>query len=326
MTHSPESRSTTILKWFGTILSVILLIYLLSQQGWAEIGQAVSQIPVWRFGVAAVLVIISRFAVTGRWHVLLQATSEHVSGWQTIRLTFAGLFATNFLPTTIGGDIVRLAGAVQYGFDGAIVTASLVVDRLVGMLGMVLVVPLGIFPLIDWFKLQQTSNTSLFTPAFLMTVNFSLNKFWKKIINVIQKVFQALKFWWQQPLSLLKSLFFTGIHMLCFFGIFWILFGGLNDPLPFGMIAGLYSFVYLVTLLPISINSYGLQEVSISLIFSHVGGVSMQNALTVALIFRTLTLLASLPGAVFVPGIIVGRQQTENSSEAHRQQSDQDYA
>lgn len=322
MIRSSESRSTTILKWFGTFLSVILLIYLLSQQGWAEIGQAVSQIPVRRFVVAIFLVLISRFAVTGRWHVLLQATSEDVIWRQTIRLTFAGFFATNFLPTTIGGDIVRLAGAVQYGMDGAVVTASLVVDRLVGMFGMVLAVPLGILPMLDWFMMQQTSSGLLFAPALLMTANSRFKNIWQKAVSIIQKIFQALKFWWQKPVSLLKSLFFTGIHMLCFFGILWVLFAGLNDPISFGMVAGLYSFVYLVTLLPISINSYGLQEVSISLIFTHVGGVSMQNALTVALIFRTLTLLASLPGAVFVPGIIIGRRQTEAAPDAHLQQDE----
>jgi len=322
LNRSSGSRGAAILKWGGTLLSVILLIYLLSQQGWAEIGQAVSQIPVWRFAVAILLILISRFAVIGRWHVLLQATSEKVAWGQTARLTFAGLFATNFLPTTIGGDIVRLAGAVQQGMSGAIVTASLMVDRLVGMLGMVLVAPLGILPLLDWITTRQAGSGLLGAPALLIAANSPFKKIWQKTVSILQKIFRALKFWWQQPVSLLKSFLFTGIHMVCFFGILWILFGGLNDPISFGLVAGLYSFVYLVTLLPISINSYGLQEVSISLIFTHVGGVSMQSALTVALIFRTLTLLASLPGAIFVPDIIVGHKQTETEYDAHLQQDE----
>lgn len=90
--------------------------------------------------------------------------------------------------------------------------------------------------------------------------------------------------------------------MVCFFGIFWILLAGLRDPIPFSLAAGLYSFIYLVTLLPISINGYGLQELSISVIFSEVGGISLQNSLTMALIFRTMTMLASLPGAFILPG------------------------
>jgi len=61
---------------------------------------------------------------------------------ETLRLTFAGLFANNFLPSTVGGDVVRLAGAMQARYDSAISAASLVIDRLVGMAGMTLFLPL----------------------------------------------------------------------------------------------------------------------------------------------------------------------------------------
>ena len=63
---------------------------------------------------------------------------------QSTHLTFAMLFASNFLPTTIGGDVVRLAGALRLGFDQAISVASLVVDRLVGMTGMAMALLLGL--------------------------------------------------------------------------------------------------------------------------------------------------------------------------------------
>ncbi len=69
---------------------------------------------------------------------------------QSLRITFAGLFASNFLPTTIGGDVVRLAGAIQYRLDAATSTASLVVDRLVGMAGMAMMVPFSLPSLLSY--------------------------------------------------------------------------------------------------------------------------------------------------------------------------------
>lgn len=315
MKSSVGSRSTTILKWFGSLLSVGLIIYLLVQQGWQEIGQALAQIPLWGFAVSVLLMIVSRFAVSNRWYALLRATDEDVNWAQSVRLTFAGLFATNFLPTTIGGDIVRLGGAVQYGMDGAVITASLVVDRLVGMFGMALMLPLGIIPMIAWMRSAQQSALSPLVWSLTLVQDSLWKKIWRKITQIAKKIFEALKYWWGHPRSLIESLAFTGIHMLCFFGIIWILFLGLDDPVPFGMVAGLYSFVYLVTLLPISINGYGLQELSISLIFSEVAGASLQHSLMVALIFRTLTMLASLPGAAFVPGIMVGQKRSRSLGE-----------
>jgi hypothetical protein len=42
----------------------------------------------------------------------------------------------------------------------------------------------------------------------------------------------------------------------------------------FWLIAGLYSLSYLVTLIPISINGFGLQELSVTYLFLHVGSLS----------------------------------------------------
>ena len=70
------------------------------------------------------------------------------------------------------------------------------------------------------------------------------------------------------------------------------------------MIGGLWTFVYFFTLVPISINGLGLQEVSIAYIFPTFGGISQQSALTLALLFRTLVMLASLPGAASLPAIL----------------------
>ena len=106
------------------MLSVGLLVYLLSQQGWAEIISAARQIAWWRFVLAFILVMISRLAVAGRWHVLMHSAGTGITLRQSMRLTFAMLFASNFLPTTIGGDVVRLAGAIRLGFDQAISVAS----------------------------------------------------------------------------------------------------------------------------------------------------------------------------------------------------------
>ena len=118
------------------------------------------------------------------------------------------------------------------------------------------------------------------------------------------RLYEALKFWVTQPTALVKALAITGVHMVCFFSIISLLFHGLGEDIPFYQVAGLYSFVYIITLLPISINGYGLQEISISYVFSELAGVSFANGVAVALLFRTLTMAASLPGALFLPGIL----------------------
>jgi hypothetical protein len=96
--------------------------------------------------------------------------------------------------------------------------------------------------------------------------------------------------------------------MLSLFGSIAVLLHGMGETISFWHIAGLWSAVYFVTLVPISINGYGVQEVSMAFFFTTLGGVSEAGGLTIALLVRTLTMLASLPGAAAVPEIMAGRK------------------
>jgi hypothetical protein len=102
-------NKTSVLRTVGTLISLVLLIDLLYQQGWEQIMVVIRQIPPWRLILALGLMIISRFAVAARWHTLLRSAdapgNDPISFRQTLRITFAGLFASNFLPTTVGGDL-----------------------------------------------------------------------------------------------------------------------------------------------------------------------------------------------------------------------------
>lgn len=308
-----SGRSGFYIRLIGTVLAIILLAYLLSQQSWEAIKAALLQIEPWRFVAAMGLMILSRFAVAGRWHVLLRSSKIKISFWDTLRITFAGLFSTNFLPTTVGGDVIRLAGAIQLKFDGAISAASLIVDRLVGMAGMALMLPFG---LPSFLAVQSQAVNALPWPTMpmagiLATSMEFINKLWSKGLRILRRILAALSIWKKEPQSLLQSLVMTLINMAGLFGVLYLIFQGEGEDISFWLIGGLYSIVYFITLLPFSINGYGIQEVSMTFIFSAVGGVSVQSALTAALLFRTMMMIASLPGAAFVPGLMAGvRSQT----------------
>lgn len=322
MTDQPgtASRRAQFLRVLGTCLAVGLLFYLLSQQGWHEIETAIRQLSTWRILAVVVLMFVSRLVVSARWHVLLRAAGLPISAGRSISLTFAGLFASNFLPTTIGGDLIRLAGAILLKFDGTICAASLVADRLVGMAGMVMTLPVGIarwLPTLPGAQNMLPDMARAPVPGWLSWLFLGvmgehwrekLAGAWNKGINLVRQLVETLALWLKQPGTLLLALAITWIHMVCFFGILALLFDGMNDPIPFWVIAGLYSLVYFVTLLPISINGYGVQELSMTVVFSHLGGASMASGITAALLFRTLLMFASLPGAIFVPGILAGRK------------------
>ena len=310
-------RRASFLRTIGTLIALALLIYLLSRQGWEEISTAIRGIPAWRLVLAMALMVISRLAVTGRWFILLRSCGVRISLAQALRITFAGLFANNFLPTTIGGDVVRLAGAVQLKFDGAVCAASLIADRLIGMIGMAMAVPFG---LPRFLEARASFNVLIDEHTYVITGlnSLPLGRWWKagwdKLQKISARLFGTLALWLKRPRSLFISLGITWVHMLCLFSFIYVLFPGMAEDVSFSMIAGLYSMVYLVTLLPISINGYGLQEISMTFVFTRLGGASLTSSLAVALLFRTMMMLASLPGAFFIPGMLSG-SRTRNEGE-----------
>ena len=305
-----------LIRLAGSLLALGLLALLLRQQDWGLFWQALKQISGLSLAAVTTLILTSRLAVSGRWHVLLRSGGVNIAWVQTARITFAGLFLSNFLPTTIGGDAARLAGALRLGYDRAVSLASLVVDRLVGMagMGMAALSLLGYLPLIgpkvgEWLYLGGL-------PSQAWAGAWG-GKASGRARHGLERLGQALKLWLRHPRGLLEALAFTWLHMLCTFGILWVLLRELGEPLPFWLVAGLWAVTYFITLVPVSVNGLGVQELSVTFLFSSVGGVSPAAGLMLALFMRLLPMFASLPGALFLPGILAGEavQQAEKALE-----------
>ncbi len=301
MSKQSKQRLNLIIRWGGTLLSIGIMIYLLSRVGWGEAWQTIRQLTAWRILLVLILVFVSRLATFGRWHTLLKDQTPTLGVIDTLKLTFAGLFASNVLPTTIGGDVLRLAGAVRLGLSTSLAAASLVVDRLVGMTGMALMLPFSLPALAAHLRSRTLS-----APAVSMALPF-----FSRLKNGVRKILENLRFWSKHPLILLKALGFTLIHQACIYLIILILIEGMGETLSFWQIAGIWSLTYFISLLPISINGLGLQEVTITNLYTLLGGLSPTASISLALILRLVWLVGSLPGAFFIGEVLAGKSPAE---------------
>lgn len=279
-----------ILQLAGTVLAIFLLFLLLREGGWDGMVSAMRKIEAVDLFWVLILFLISRLATVFRWHVLLRSGGVDIPFWDTASLTFTGLFASNFLPTTIGGDVVRLGGIMRMGYDRAICLASIAADRLVGMLGMFMASPIGVA--YTW-PVLMTGSSGLSLIAYL-----------SRPVRFLKRILATFSIWLKKPGSLLLSLTFTWVHMLCVFGSIYLFVDDLGTPVSFWMIAGLWSLTYFITLIPISINGYGLQELSFTFLFSNVAGVTPAMSLTISVLIRAYLMITSLPGAVFLPSTL----------------------
>ncbi len=299
-----------LLRGAGTLLAIILLVVLLYQGGWNEVWSAVQHITLLNLSLAFGCILISRLCITGRWHILLRSGGVKIKFKDTASLVFTGLFANNFLPTTVGGDVIRLAGAIQMGHDRAVCLASIAADRVVNMLGMSLAAPLGLWQLFSLpgvgYRLQEIQ-------SFALASNF-LRKWWEKGWDFLIRTLESFNIWLKKPTILVFALGFALCHMLFSFSTNYILIRALGESLELWKVIGLFSLAYFVSLVPISINGYGVQELTVTFLLSHFGGISLPVSATVAVLHRMLMMLASLPGAITLPGVLASMDRSNSET------------
>jgi uncharacterized membrane protein YbhN (UPF0104 family) len=282
----------------GSLLAIVLLFILLKEEGSDEIISAVKSVSIYYFIAGVFVLLISRLFVVGRWHVLLRSAGVDISFWRTAMLTFTGLFSSNFLPTTIGGDVARLAGAMQLGYDRAICLASLVADRLIGMAGMTVSLPFGLIPVMS------------IGSGGLQAISFSV--LFQKGFEFIKRTLGVFVIWINKPLALVTSFAATLGNMVFIFLTIFLLVNGMGRHISYWLIAGLWSLTYFVTLIPISVNGFGVQELSLTFLLSKFGGLNHSESLAIAVLIRVLFIITSLPGAFFLPAILAAMNNKQS--------------
>jgi uncharacterized membrane protein YbhN (UPF0104 family) len=290
-----KTNRRSVLRWVGTILSFVLLSVLV-YFNWMDVVAAIRRVSIASLLLSVGFIFLSRLMIIGRWYTLLRSGGIDISLRDTASLTFTGLFASNFLPTTIGGDVVRLAGAMQMGHDRAVCLASIAADRLVNMAGMSMAAPLGIY--------------QLFQAGFLQSL--VLAGLWDKGWGFTRRTLASLVIWLKQPFALLRAFLFTWGNLLCVITAYYFLIQGMGEYLPYWKLAGLLSLAYFITLIPVSINGYGLHELSVTFLFSQIGGVSIGVCAVIVVLQRLSMVLASVPGAATLPGVMAKMDGGEN--------------
>ncbi len=288
-------------KVAGTALSVLLLLWLLSRQNWAALKAAVGGLSLLVMAGSWGLYAVGMAINAWRWHTLLRGVGLPVSWWKAVRLTFAGAFASNFLPSTIGGDALRVTGILDAAeADQAL--ASVVVDRVLNVVAMYSFLPLtwktygALLPHLGRFG----GGSPVWAAAF-----------WglpARVRGWLARFRQALALWAHTPRTLAAGLAIAWFSLLPVFTATWLLAGALGIPVAWYQVAGATVLSYTAALLPISLNGYGVREVTLVGLYTALGATSGQ-ALTLAVVTRFLMMSVTFVGALWVGEAVPARHK-----------------
>jgi glycosyltransferase 2 family protein len=93
--------------------------------------------------IALAVYFVNVVASTWRWQLLLDAQGVHVHSRSLFASFLVALFFNNFLPSNIGGDVIRIRDTARPAQSKTLATTVVLVDRGLGLMGLVLVAALG---------------------------------------------------------------------------------------------------------------------------------------------------------------------------------------
>jgi len=282
------------IRYAGTVLSIILLIWLLIRQDWSAIIGAIGRLSVWHV-VAAILLIALRHAIHAfRWLLLVTAQGIPLTYPGALKLVYSGLFVSNFLPSMVGGDVVKIAGLVQKTPNRVAAVASVVVDRIVGAIGMLAALPFSAALVGSLF------DSTLVLGGSISGMSPRISKFLRASIG---RLSSAVKLWASQPQRLFFALLTSWMGMSVNFVAIWILASGLGTSVTLLDVVGASALTYYLTIIPLSINGYGIRELAIVGLYTQLGA-TVEQASALALLSRLIFLIVSLPGVLWVGKVL----------------------
>jgi uncharacterized membrane protein YbhN (UPF0104 family) len=295
----PGTRAKWIarLRVVGTIASLCLLGWLIARQDWRSLIGYARALPAASLLLGLGLVATGQLCNVARWLALLRGQGIPMGYPEAARLAFAGLFASNFLPSTIGGDVVRMVGAGRAAREKLSGAATVVMDRMISVFGMLFLLPFSalIFP-------DLLRGPGLFGGVSAASSGASAG--WVRRIAL--RLRETLAPWARRPGSLALALLASWAGVLCYLVAVWAVARGLSIEVGLAQVAGVTGITYLLTIIPISINGYGVREAGMLALYAQLGA-SPEQASALALITRGLMMLVSLPGAAWLGASMAGR-------------------
>ena len=306
-------------------VSLLLLIVVIVGVGAENLLDALRGIDLRWFALALAVHLIGIGIRAYRWWLLIASLGAPAPFGRLLYLYFAGTFFNAFLPTGIGGDVVKII-ELSPERGGAKAFSTVLADRLTGILGsslialvVALIDPAGVPTDIRALVLIVSAGILLVTLLLMQSKRFD-RLIWQSRLFVslpyagrIHKVFVALTSYSIGAIarSTLVSLPFT-VTLIATQVVLSIALGLDVDVRYFILFTPI---VALTQVLPISLNGLGVREGAYGVLFASVG-VAASDAVAISLLYHIVRVVTGLMGGVmYVIGNLRSPEPTRSAGE-----------
>jgi hypothetical protein len=251
------------------------------------------------------LVAIQSLLASARWVVLMRLFGPALPYPTAVRLFFEGLFFNQALPSTVGGDAVRMYRSIRLGLPLSGGINGVLLDRIAGLLGLLMLVlatqPL-LYQRIDDPMVRTAFAAMLGLGACAAILLFSVASVPKglrrwAIVRGVTQLSDAFRRMVRTPSVGVTVLGLSILGHLIIVSAIYVIVRGLDLPVGFVDCLVLVPAVMLLATVPISIAGWGVREGAMVTAFALVGA-SSSGAVTVSILFGLTMIAIGLPGGV----------------------------
>jgi uncharacterized protein (TIRG00374 family) len=310
-------KQATMTRPLQIIMTIIALAILASIVDWASFLDALLSANYFLISAALFVFTAERFLMSYKWTILLRPHHIRlgvVKAWAVYCM--ASLYGL-FLPSTVGADAIRVWDLRNAGIDPYAVSASIVIERLIGFIVGLSLAALSLIYFSSHFITDIAPATIMYSAGVVVcfaVVGFFLLRSmfgdlikgkrgggWAKVSEFIVKVQRAYSVYRGEHVALFLFLMLTMTEQLIALAMGYLI------VLALGIDVSLFNYVaamaigMLISRVPLTIDGLGVLEGTVGGMLVLIG-VALPSTVAVLLIGRVLNVVAFLPGAVVNAG------------------------
>ncbi|MDD5449699.1 MAG: lysylphosphatidylglycerol synthase transmembrane domain-containing protein [Candidatus Omnitrophica bacterium] len=253
--------------------------------------------------------LFSYFLLGIRFRLIMAVQRLMVNLREAVSLTLIGQFFSNFLPTTIGGDLVKAFYASQKTGKKLACLATVIFDRILGTTTVIITMfILSIFVKrpphagsIKTFVIACLAATGaiffiVFSKRMARIISFLKPLFRRfKLEDKIKSVYDIIYNYKRHPRPVIKAVLASFALQFCVFYSGYLLVKGFGFDVPILMVFLLLTIISTVSMAP-SINGLGVREGAFVLLFGPL--MTKEGAFAFSILWDGFTLAASLLGGL----------------------------
>ena len=289
------------------ILVTLALLYLaLSGVNFAAIQSRLSQINIGWIALALLVSVLQIFLGALRWREISARCEAPLTDLQAFRYNMIGSFFNQTLPSSIGGDAVRLWLVNRSGAGWRAATYSILTDRAIGLIALALIIVASL----PWSYVMIADGKGRLA---LLFVDFAALAGGLGFLLLGYLPWNWLRSWWPtrhvHACSVIASkvifnprsgpkiaVLSLTIHVLAVV-IAWCAVRSIAAPANFEQVFMLIPPIMLITMMPISIAGWGVREATMMVAFGY-AGLDRADGTMVSLLFGAVAFIIGCAGGL----------------------------